>query len=107
MFYSKTGSRCTLLTLPLAALALALALPPKASADDSIDTVSVNLAWNPNPEPDIAGYKVYMRAFNTTYGAGTDVGNVTATSVPNLVPGNVYLFRVTAYNASGFESAPS
>jgi hypothetical protein len=96
--------RKALLTTGIAALTL-FAVQAASAAD--IVGVSINLGWNANTEPDIAGYRVYTRTVLGNYGQGTDVGNVTAAIVPNLTPGSVYYFRVTAYNTVGLESAPS
>src|SRR5262249_46749816 len=63
----------------------------------------VKLAWDPNPEPDVAGYKVYVRTLGASYGSGTDVGNATTFAVQNLGVG-IYFFAITAYNTSGRES---
>ena len=105
MSYSPTGICQRALLL----LALAFSLSPLQAvhAQDVTENVSVNLAWDPNTEPNIAGYKLYSRTVYTTYGSGTDLGNVTATTVPDLPSGNVYYFKVTAYNTQGIESQPS
>ena len=63
----------------------------------------VVLEWNANPEPDIAGYKVFYGTASHTYTAQRDVGNVTQTVVPELTLGAVYFFAVAAYNAAGLE----
>lgn len=65
---------------------------------------SVGLAWDPNSESDLAGYKAYYRTSSTTYGTPIDVGLVTRTTLMGLVPGVTYYFVVTAYNTSGLES---
>ena len=68
--------------------------------------------WNPNPEPDIAGYKLSYKAntpgiscLNNVALADVtlDVGNVTSTLVA-LTPGVTYYFVVQAYNTSGLTS---
>jgi hypothetical protein len=67
---------------------------------------SETLTWNQNPEPDIAGYKVF-------YGEASapptmiDVGKVLSRAFTNLAGGRTYIFYVTAYNTSGLESDPS
>ncbi|MDQ2659413.1 MAG: fibronectin type III domain-containing protein, partial [Verrucomicrobiota bacterium] len=68
---------------------------------------SVTLAWNPNPEPDIAGYHVL---YGTTSGQLTQVvdeGAATIAIVSTLLPGTQYFFAVTAYNTAAMESSPS
>jgi len=74
----------------------------------------VTLAWNPNTEPDLAGYRVY---YKTGYsgqpydGTGAmegdspiDVGNVTEFTLRGLIEGITYFFAITAYDTEGDES---
>jgi hypothetical protein len=68
---------------------------------------SVTLAWDPNSEPDIAGYRVYYGFSSQNYVYKIDVGTATATTIGNLGPGTQYFFAVTAYNLAGEESLPS
>src|SRR5438309_6171194 len=63
--------------------------------------------WNPNPEPDIAGY---ILSYGTQAGAhptSIDVGNLTTWQVTGVTPGQIYYFVVQAYNTSGLISVPS
>jgi hypothetical protein len=78
--------------------AIAFAAPLNAAS-------TVTLGWNPNPEPDIAGYKVYLGISSRTYTSVVDAGNQTSQALSNLVPGATYYFAATAYNTSGLESA--
>jgi len=68
---------------------------------------SVNLRWEPNPEPNVVGYRVHRGTSSTTYDWFTDVGLATQTSIDDLVPGETYYFVVTAWNDGGLESGPS
>ena len=70
------------------------------------DGAAVTLAWNANPEPDIAGYKLFWGETNATPTA-IDVGNVTQAQVNDLVQGRTYRFYLTAYNTAGLESDAS
>ena len=70
-------------------------------------TESVTLVWDQNPEPDIAGYRVYYGTSSNTYTNQIDVGNAITTTVANLETGSTYFFAVTAYNLAGAESLPS
>jgi hypothetical protein len=63
----------------------------------------VRLSWNPNREPDLAGYKVYYGTASRTYGKPVDVGKRTTYSVTGLNAGTYY-FAVTAFDTSGNES---
>lgn len=64
----------------------------------------VSLSWDPNPEEDLAGYRVYFGTSSGSYGVPIDVGNAPIATVPALKPGTTYYFAVTAYNAFGMES---
>jgi hypothetical protein len=67
---------------------------------------SVTLAWDPNTEADLAGYKVHVGSSPGVYTQTTDAGHVTTFAVPDLLAGETYYFAVTAYdilaNESGF-----
>jgi chitodextrinase len=67
---------------------------------------TVQLAWDPNSEQDLAGYNVYYAPYSSQLVAGTtiNVGKVVTATVPNLDPYTAYQFAVTAYNTSGLES---
>ena len=67
---------------------------------------AATLAWNPNPEPDIAGYKVYWGDTNSSPTV-LDVGKVTQRTFSNLTPNQTYFFYLTAYNTAGLESSAS
>lgn len=58
------------------------------------------------PLTDLAGYRIHIGASSGTYTSSINVGNVTAYSMNNLVPGTYY-FVVTAYNTNGIESSYS
>ena len=68
---------------------------------------SVTLVWDPNPAPNVAGYRLYCGTTSGVYTQITELGNTTATMVSNLVAGKTYFFVVTDYGIAGFESAPS
>lgn len=65
------------------------------------------LTWNPNPEPDLAGYRTHYGTASHAYTSHTDVGNVTTFTEDQLLSGFTYYFAVSAYNEGGFESAHS
>lgn len=72
---------------------------------------SVSLAWDPNPESDLAGYRVHVGGTSHTYTQVIDVGRVTSFTVLDLTDGQSYFFAVTAYdifaNESGYSSEVS
>ena len=70
-------------------------------------TGSATLQWDQNPEPDIAGYRLFYGPASGSYDQQIDVGNTTASTVSNLADGGTYFFVVTAYNTAGMQSLPS
>lgn len=69
--------------------------------------VAAMLIWQPNLEPDLAGYKVYIGEKSRQYTAVFNVGKRTRYSLAELSPDKTYYLAVTAYDASGNESALS
>ncbi len=67
----------------------------------------MSIAWDPNSEPDVAGYRVYYGTASRGYGSFIDVGNVTNYTVRGLSSGRVYFFAVTAYDSSNNQSGYS
>jgi len=70
----------------------------------------ITLAWDPNTEPDLAGYKVYYGTASGVYngpGSPINIENVTTYTLTNLTPGKKYFIAVTAYNTSNAESGYS
>ena len=66
----------------------------------------VRLAWDPNTEADLAGYRLYWGPGSRAYTRSRDLGLVTTAEVTNLFGAPVF-FAVTAYNTAGLESEPS
>lgn len=79
-------------------------LPFFALAVAAHGALSVTLAWAPNPEPDIAGYRLYYGTISHSYPLYVETSATTAT-VSNLMEGATFFFAVTAYNNAGLESA--
>ena len=84
-----------LLLLLLAILSL---LVPAAHAGQ------VTVAWDPNPEPDVAGYKIYYGTNSGSYTASVDAGSATSAVISGLQEGVTYFFSAVAYDASNNES---
>ncbi|HEX7860555.1 MAG TPA: fibronectin type III domain-containing protein [Verrucomicrobiae bacterium] len=76
------------------------------SAVTATNINAATLVWNANPEPDVAGYKVFWGETNVSP-MTIDVGKVTERPFTNLVAGRTYQFYLTAYNTAGLESSPS
>lgn len=70
----------------------------------------VQLAWDPNSEPDLAGYRIHYGTASGSYSVHVDVGNVTAYTAPGLADQTRYYFVATAYdnaipsNESGYSN---
>ena len=73
----------------------------------TIYSAQVTLAWDPNNESDLAGYKIYYGNSSGDYDTNIDVGNQTSYTISGLVDGNAYYFVATAYDTSGNESGYS
>jgi len=67
-------------------------------------TQSVTLAWDPSPDTNVVGYRVYYGVVSRTYTNVVNVGNATNVTINGLVEGTTYYFAATAYNSLGMES---
>jgi Fibronectin type III domain len=67
----------------------------------------VTLAWDPNTESDLAGYRIHYGTASGSYSVHTDVHNVTSYTVTGLTAGQTYCFAASAYDTSGNESGYS
>jgi hypothetical protein len=69
---------------------------------------SVHLLWDPNSEPDLAGYVVLIGTTSTVYTQSLEVDPATAEATVNgLAPGATYYFAVRAFNTAGQQSGLS
>ena len=85
-------------------LSLLLTMVTTASAAD------VTLSWNPNTEPDLAGYKIYQSTISGQYGAPVaTLGKVTqyTLTLPQLTVDTTYFFVITAHDLAGNDSQKS
>jgi hypothetical protein len=88
----------------LAALANGPAAPSGVKVEDSTLTVDTSLEWQPNAEPDLAGYEIVYRDTNAPYWQHTiPVGNVTSFTVKGITKDN-FLFGVRAVDKDGNRS---
>jgi len=67
----------------------------------------LTLAWDPNPETNVAGYVLYLGTASRNYGEGRGLGLNMTEVVGGLGRGITYYFAVTAYDDQGAESGPS
>lgn len=83
-----------ILFLILPALFLWLALPSKAQD-------SVTVAWTPNAETTVAGYKVFLGTSSGGYSSSQSVTSGTSAVLSGLKPGTKYFCAVQAYDKIG------
>ncbi|MDH3505306.1 MAG: FG-GAP-like repeat-containing protein, partial [Nitrospirota bacterium] len=88
-------------TAGLALFLLGLFASPAFSAS------SVQLTWNPSPEPDLMGYYVHMGSSPRSYNTTKNAGLTPSFTFQNLPEGITYYFTVTAYDRSGNISEPA
>lgn len=88
-------------TLFATALSAILLLPQMAAA------ATVTIAWDRNPEPDIAGYRISYGIVSGAYTNTVDVGNRLEYQIRGVDDGQKYYFVVQAYNTRGAVSPPS
>jgi hypothetical protein len=68
----------------------------------------VTLAWDPNTESDLAGYRIHYGTASGSYTVTVAVDKSTPTcTITNLAAGQTYYFAASAYNASGASSGYS
>ena len=82
---------------------LALCFMPLATAW----AASVDLEWDPNTEPELAGYKIYWGTSGGNYTSSKDVGKTTTCTINGVEEGQTYYFVATAYDGQSNESGYS
>ncbi|MBN2845407.1 MAG: choice-of-anchor D domain-containing protein, partial [Deltaproteobacteria bacterium] len=95
-FYQKRFILCFI------AIVAILFLSPLYS--NTAHATDVTLEWDPNPEPDIAGYEVYYGVSSGNYSDMIDVGNYTSCTIGDLETAVIYYFAAKAYNTAGYRS---
>ncbi|MGL4400140.1 MAG: fibronectin type III domain-containing protein, partial [Luteolibacter sp.] len=65
---------------------------------------SIQIAWDPNPEPDIAGYYVYLGKKATDLAVHKIIRGSTTGTLTGLLPSTTYYVAVQAFNSAGLES---
>jgi len=78
------------------------------------DHASIDLSWEPNTDPDLAGYIVYRQPVDATGALAGPAIRLNPTPLPGpayrdetAVVGQTFAYRVTAIDTVGNESAPS
>ncbi len=91
----------TLLQVSLVALVALLGFANAANA------AQVTLAWDPNTQPDVTGYKIYWGTISGSYPNSADAGNATTYTVTGLNSETTYYFVATCHTSTGTESGNS
>jgi hypothetical protein len=91
----------------LIGILVSIFLPVGPSSAQNVHGADVTLAWDPNPEANLAGYKVYYGSASGNYSFMVDVGNWTSLTISGLEAGKTYYFAATAYGPAGEESGMS
>lgn len=92
--------------------------PGFASPSFPVEGASITIAWNPNKEPGLAGYRVYYGTASGSYSSCVDIGNPSKSpsgfveyTLTALDKGEKYYIAVIAYDkkkdTSGFSSEVS
>ena len=118
------GQTLEVRSLPSAALTVAvqdvfppeppagLVAAPGVAGEGQAQTLAIDLSWEPDMEPRVAGYRVYRRDIDGQVpGAwvrlGTELVPVAAYRDASVRAGHRYAYRVTAVSDARNESAPS
>ncbi|MBI5967810.1 MAG: fibronectin type III domain-containing protein [Deltaproteobacteria bacterium] len=107
--------RKEILSIPFLAISLVLIFilsgcGPEPAPTGGTPEGTINLAWDSNTEPDLAGYKVHYGTALGVYEKSIDVGMATQSNgttyytLTGLTKGQTYYIAVTAYDTSGNES---
>ncbi len=67
----------------------------------------IDLAWQANTEPDLAGYRIYFGTSSGNYPYVLDVGNVVVYRLTSLSNGITYYITIAAYDLAGNKSTGS
>ncbi len=94
------GGELELYKFPL----IVAAIDPPDSVVIEEEFQTLRIKWNPNTEPDLAGYRVHYGVGSQIYTNIIDVGNMPEIDIPDLMTGETYYFAVTAYDTAGNES---
>jgi len=81
--------------------------PPAVPAGLAVSSAanSVELVWDRNQEPDLAGYRVYRANAGGAFEKIADVNQIPSYSDHNVEHGKTYRYAITAFDQIGNESA--
>ena len=90
---------------PAVPTGLAAVANPPANGEPS----SIDLNWQPNTEPDLAGYSIYRREAETPWQriSGSQPVPAPAYHDAGVLPGHTYIYGVSAVDRKGHESGRS
>ncbi len=74
------------------------------AAPGALYGAEVTLTWDANPEPAVAGYRLYYGEASGRYHGAVRVGKTTTYTLSGLREGQTYYVAVTAYDEAGQES---
>lgn len=94
-----------LLFLPIVLAVMAGLFHPSLAS--TAHSATVTLAWDPNPEPTVEGYRLYIGTSPGYYTSSVDVAASTRATISSLIEGVTYYMAVTAYDTSGNQSGYS
>ncbi len=94
----------------LTSLMVTAFITPAAVADEPAPTpvrVNLELAWDPVPELNVVGYRIYIGTSSGHYPRIEETGTEASHTVTGLDRGVTYYFSVSAFNDQGVEGALS
>ncbi len=103
MAFRPFRSACAATIIPLFLLTI-IAFYSVSTLTDSACAAQLTVAWDPETDPAITGYKVYWGTLSKNYSWSGDAGAQTTYTVPSLNQGATYYFAATAYDATRTES---
>jgi hypothetical protein len=78
-----------------------------SAAPSEVLAANVTLAWNPNTESNLSGYKIHYGLGSRSYSTAVDVGKNVSYTMTGLQEGQKYYFAVTAHTTTGLSSGYS
>jgi hypothetical protein len=88
----------------LIAIVVSFFLPLTPWSVQNVHGADITLSWDPNPEANLKGYKVYYGPASGNYSFMVDAGNRTSLTISGLEARKTYYFAATAYGPAGEES---